>query len=136
MSQNLPSTSYRLNIMDDQAFLSQAASSTLRRCRLYVDQRGEHVSPGPIHEKRPGWSLNWYWEEGLLPNEPNVSLSLASAEELLDALRSFAASRNVAVRLDAAGGRVVLNRPHCSVHGSEVCKTDQTWGVQCNIGLS
>lgn len=115
--------------------MSQAAPSTLRRCRLYVDPQGQHYSAGPLEEERLGLSLNWYWEEGLLPNDPNVSLSLASAEELFDALRGFAASRNVAVRLDAAGGCVVLDRPQCSVHGSEVCKTDQTWGVQCNIGL-
>ncbi len=107
----------------------QAAPSTLQRCRVYVDPKAEHLDP--VMVTRAGMSLQWIKKEGDMPNAPGAALAVATAKGLLAAVRAFAAARGVSVSLDEDGACVVLDRPRCSVHGSEVCKTATSWSVHC-----
>ena len=87
----------------------QETPPTLRRLKLYLNNKSEEHDAGSRDKKQHGFKLRWASTENL-SEDPTAGRQFGSATELLNAVQPYATVRSVAVTLDTDENCIVFER--------------------------
>jgi len=87
----------------------QETPPTLRRLKLYLNNKSKEYDAGSHDKKQHVFELRWASTENL-SEDPAAGRQFGSVTELLNAVQPYATACSVAVALDAEEHCVVLQR--------------------------